>query len=81
MDRMNRLSVDDKVADGIDRYPAALGVFLEHGFHGLSDPLLRKVSGRHVSIAKACAMQGLEVEPVMADLGVVVAGGPRASSQ
>jgi hypothetical protein len=68
------ISIDDKVADVIERYPAALAVFVEHGFHALANPLLRKVVGRNVSIAKACSMHGVDVAPFMADLAAATAG-------
>lgn len=49
-----------RVGEVLEVYPQLLPVFLEHGFHSLENPVLRKRVASHVTVSRACHFAGVE---------------------
>jgi hypothetical protein len=56
------LTSGDRVGAVLDRYPFLLDTFLAFGFRPLSNPLLRRMMARHVTLAAACRHMGVDLE-------------------
>lgn len=57
----------------VEQYPQTLPVFIAHGFAPLANPVLRRLVARDVTIAKACKMHEIPVEPFLAELEQAIA--------
>ncbi|MHB1426845.1 MAG: DUF1858 domain-containing protein, partial [Gemmataceae bacterium] len=62
------LTASDRVGAVLDRFPALLDTFLAFGFRPLSNPLLRRMMARHVTLAAACRHMGVDLEAFLAAL-------------
>ncbi|MGH7172390.1 MAG: DUF1858 domain-containing protein [Gemmataceae bacterium] len=62
------ITASDLVGAVLDRYPDVLDTFLAFGFRPLSNPLLRRMMARHITIASACRRLDVAVEPFIAAL-------------
>jgi len=56
------ITASDRVGAILDRYPFLLDTFLAFGFRPLSNPLLRRLMARHVTLAAACRHMGMDLE-------------------
>jgi hypothetical protein len=56
------ITSSDRVGDVLDRYPFLLDTFLAFGFRPLSNPLLRRLMARHVTLAAACRHMSVDLE-------------------
>ena len=71
-----------KVGEVLDRFPAALQVFLNAGFHSLSNPMARKTFASVITIQKACEKHGVDVGDFLKSLNTALfekPDGPPAS--
>lgn len=59
---------DSIVADVIDTWPATLPILVEAGFTPLQNALLRRTLARTITLARACSMQGIDLEKLIARL-------------
>ncbi|MDH5761713.1 MAG: DUF1858 domain-containing protein [Nitrospinota bacterium] len=50
-----------KVGDVLDQFPASLQIFIDAGFHSLSNPVARKAFASVVTIQKACEKHEVEL--------------------
>ncbi|HKQ97264.1 MAG TPA: DUF1858 domain-containing protein, partial [Candidatus Polarisedimenticolia bacterium] len=71
------IAADTRVGELLDAYPTLLPVFVSSGFAPLANPLLRRTVARGVSVAQACRMHGLALEPFLDRLRRAL--GPRAA--
>ncbi len=62
------ITANDRVGAVLDRYPALLDTFLAFGFRPLSNPLLRRMMARHVTVAAACRHMDVNLETFLAVL-------------
>jgi hypothetical protein len=62
------IAAGDRVSAILDRYPALLDTFLAFGFRPLSNPLLRRMMARHVTLAAACRYMDVNLETFLAAL-------------
>lgn len=62
------ITANDRVGAVLDRYPDLLGTFLAYGFQPLSNPLLRRLMARHVTLAAACRHMGVDLGTFVAAL-------------
>jgi hypothetical protein len=62
------LTANDRVGAVLDHYPVLLETFLAFGFRPLSNPLLRRMMARHVTLAAACRHMGVDLEAFLAAL-------------
>jgi hypothetical protein len=62
------IAASDRVSDILDRYPVLLDTFLAFGFRPLSNPLLRRMIARHVTLATACRHLDVNLETFLAAL-------------
>jgi hypothetical protein len=62
------ITAGDYVGAVIDRYPVLLNTFMAFGFHLVSNPLLRRIMARHVTLAEACRHMGVDRETFLAAL-------------
>lgn len=63
---------DHKVGQVVDWYPATIEVLRSHGFTQITNPVMRRTVARHVSIAQAAEMKGVDLPTLLADLNAVV---------
>ncbi len=56
---------DAKVGDVIEQHPETLEVFLEHGFHQITNPVARRTMAKMVTVEGACQFKGVEVEKLL----------------
>jgi len=56
------------VADVIETWPETLQVLIDAGFTPLRNPLLRRTLATKVTLARACSMQGIDLESLLARL-------------
>lgn len=66
---------DHKVGHVVDWYPATIDVLRSHGFTQITNPVMRRTVARHVSIAQAAEMKGVDLEPLLADLNAAIGKG------
>jgi hypothetical protein len=66
--RPDRIGAEHRVADVLDWFPPTLAVFLRHGFTALENPLLRNTLARHVTLAQASALRGVDLQELLDDL-------------
>jgi len=62
------ITPSDRVGAVLDRYPSLLNTFLAFGFRPLSNPLLRRMMARHVTLAAACRHLDVDLETFLAAL-------------
>jgi hypothetical protein len=62
------ITPDQIVGNLLNQSPGLLPVFLRHGFTPLRNPLLRATLARHVSLSRACALLGVDVQGLVAAL-------------
>jgi hypothetical protein len=62
------IAASDRVSAILDRYPFLLDTFLAFGFRPLSNPLLRRMMARHVTVAAACRHMDVNLEAFLAAL-------------
>jgi hypothetical protein len=62
------ITASDRVSAILDRYPVLLDTFLAFGFRSLSNPLLRRMMARHVTVAAACRHMDVNLETFLAAL-------------
>jgi hypothetical protein len=62
------ITASDRVGAVLDRYPSLLDTFLAFGFRPLSNPLLRRMMARHVTLAAACRHMDVDLETFLAAL-------------
>ncbi len=62
------ITASDRVGAILDRYPVLLDTFLAFGFRPLSNPLLRRMLARHVTVAAACRHMDVNLETFLAAL-------------
>jgi len=62
------ITASDRVSAILDRYPVLLDTFLSFGFRPLSNPLLRRMMARHVTVAAACRHMDVNLEAFLAAL-------------
>ena len=62
------ITASDRVSAILDRYPVLLDTFLAFGFRLLSNPLLRRMMARHITLAAACRHMGVDLETFLAAL-------------
>jgi hypothetical protein len=62
------ITASDHVSVILDRYPVLLDTFLTFGFRPLSNPLLRRMMARHVTLAAACRHMEVDLETFLATL-------------
>jgi len=67
---------DMKVAQVLDRHPAALQVFLDHGFSSLANPVARKTFAHAVSVETACKKHEVAPEEFLKKLNAALATPP-----
>ncbi len=58
----------DYVDEVLERYPVLLNTFLAFGIQLLSNPLLRRMMARHVTLAAACRHIDVDLETFLAAL-------------
>ncbi len=73
--RRPAIAPSTRVADLLAAYPDLLPVFIESGFAALANPILRRTVARGVSVAQACRLHGIDLQPFLARL-LARAGGP-----
>jgi hypothetical protein len=66
--RPDRIEGTHRVADVLDWFPVAEGVFLDHGFLALRNPVLRRTLARQVTIGQAARLRGVDVTALLAAL-------------
>ncbi len=66
---------DHKVGHVVDRYPATIDVLRSHGFTQITNPVMRRTVARHVSIAQAAEMKGVDLATLLADLNAAIGEG------
>jgi hypothetical protein len=57
-----------KVGDVLDSYPQSLDIFLKFGFTPLSNPVLRKTMTRVVTLERACRLEDVDLDSLLAEL-------------
>jgi hypothetical protein len=62
------ITPSDRVGAVLDLYPSLLNTFLAFGFRPLSNPLLRRMMARHVTLAAACRHLDVNLETFLAAL-------------
>lgn len=62
------ITAGDRVGAILDRFPVLLDTFLAFGFRPLSNPLLRRMMARHVTVAAACRHMDVNLETFLAAL-------------
>jgi hypothetical protein len=62
------LSPDVRVSALLGAHAEALPILIEAGFAPLANPLLRRTLARMITLRKACAMNGIDLESLMARL-------------
>jgi hypothetical protein len=62
------ITASDRVGAILDRYPVLLNTFLAYGFRPLSNPLLRRMMARHVTVAAACRHMDVNLETFLTAL-------------
>lgn len=70
------VAAQTRVADVLRSYPAALDVFLKHGFTPLSNPVLRRTMARVVTIEQVCRREGVDLDRLLTDLRSVSSTSP-----
>jgi hypothetical protein len=66
--RPSQIAANHRVAQVLEWFPAAGGVFANHGFAGVLNPILRRTVARQVTIAQAAAMHGAALDQLLHDL-------------
>lgn len=72
--RPARIEAEQIVADVLAWYPATLAVFLAHGFAPLANPALRHTLARRVTIRRAAALRGVDLDALLAALNQTIDG-------
>lgn len=62
------VTASDRVGAILERYPFLLEIFLAFGFHPLSNPLLRRMMARHITLETACRHMGVDSQAFLAAL-------------
>lgn len=62
------LTDQSRIADGLERYPETLEVFLRQVFAPLRNPVLRRTMARVVTIEQACRRDGVSQAALLDDL-------------
>jgi hypothetical protein len=62
------ITLDWRVADVLAAHPELEPVFLAHGFDAIRNPVLRRTVTRRITLAQACRLRGVSLEPFIADL-------------
>ena len=62
------IALSHTVADVLRWFPQTLRVFLDHGFAPLANPVLRRTLARTVSVERAAAMRGVDVDHLLSAL-------------
>jgi hemerythrin-like domain-containing protein len=75
------ITPDHLVADVLKQYPGLLPLFIQNGFTPLRNPLLRATVARHISLARACALLGVDAEGFIAALNAERGQQPTASNE
>ncbi|MFQ5673248.1 MAG: DUF1858 domain-containing protein [Nitrospinales bacterium] len=75
-----KISAAMKVSEVLDKFPAALPIFLQNGFAALANPAARKTFARVVSIDKACRKHGVDTAQFLRQLNAALFGKPPAGS-
>jgi hypothetical protein len=73
--RLERVTKDIKVADVVEQCPETLEVFLQFGFHQISNPVARRTMGKMVTIEAACQFHGVDLEEFLTALNEKVEKG------
>jgi hypothetical protein len=72
------LAADTNVARLLESHPEALSILIEGGFAPLANPILRNTMARAVTLAQACRMHGIPVEPLLERLRQSCSHQPRS---
>lgn len=62
------IAAETNVAAVLARWPDTIEVFARHGFGLLRNPVARNTLARTVNLAQACAMKGVDLQLLLADL-------------
>ncbi len=68
------------VAEALERDPAALEIFIRHGFGMLANPIVRATMARMVTLEEATRIHRIPLEPLLQDLNAARATKPGPSS-
>ncbi|MFN3467289.1 MAG: DUF1858 domain-containing protein, partial [Candidatus Brocadiales bacterium] len=63
--KLESITKDTKVADVIEQYPETIEVFLQFGFHQITNPVARRTMAKMVSVEGACQFKGVDLEKVL----------------
>jgi hypothetical protein len=63
--KLERVDKDTKVADVIEQHPETLDVFLQFGFHQITNPMARRTMAKMVTLEGACQFKGVELERLL----------------
>jgi len=60
--KLERVARDNKVSDVIEQHPETLEVFLQFGFHQITNPVARRTMAKMVTLEGACQFHGVDLE-------------------
>ena len=63
--KLERVSKDNKVSEVIEQHPETLEVFLQFGFHQITNPVARRTMAKMVTLEGACQFKGVDLEKVL----------------
>jgi hypothetical protein len=71
--RPERIEACHRVAEVLDWFPETESVFLDRGFTGIRQPLLRRTVARQVTLAQAAGLRGVGLDELLGALNAVIA--------